>query len=200
MPMLQGMNKVLLVILSTAAMSGYSVAMAQSDGSVNEFLAYVKSTIHMPHGQADIGEARARQRCREFTVRYMDTDEMARSAAATMWSHMSTQQRSAYRSTFDARILATCLRAVREFRGKPLTLLGVRPTEGGDKLMATRVGLEDGQGRMIVWRLRNHGSRLRAVDIISDGRSTVAAAREEYARLMELRNGDIDAFIQTIRP
>jgi hypothetical protein len=38
------------------------------------------------------------------------------------------------------------------------------------------------------------------VDIISDGRSTVAAAREEYAAVLESRNGDLDAFIQTIRP
>lgn len=200
MPMLRGLTKLLLVFLSTATMSGCSVAIAQDDGSVREFLAYVRSTIHVSHDEADIGETRARKRCQEFTVRYMEMDEMARSAAAAIWSQMSAQQRAAYRSAFEARMLATCLRAVREFRGKELTLLGVRRTERGDKLVTTRVSLDERQGRMIVWRFRDGGSQLRAVDIISDGRSTVAAAREEYAAVLESRNGDVDAFIQTIRP
>lgn len=198
--MLRGLKELLLVILSTATMSGSSVAMTQGDRSVNQFLAYVRSTIHTSRDGADMDEARTRQRCQEFTDRYMEMDAMARSAAAAIWIRMSAQQRAAYRSAFDARMLATCLRAVREFRGKKLTLLGVRPAERGDKLVATRVGLKDGRERIIVWRLRNRGSRLRAVDIITDGRSTVAAAREEYAALLESRNGDVDAFIQTIRP
>jgi ABC-type transporter MlaC component len=198
--MLRGLKELLLVILSTATMSGSSVAMTQGDRSVNQFLAYVRSTIHTSRDGADMDEARARQRCQEFTTRYMEMDAMAQSAAAAIWSRMSAHQRAAYRSAFDARMLATCLRAVREFRGKKLTLLGVRRTESGDKLVATRVSLDNGRERMIVWRLRDRGSRLRAVDIISDGRSTVATAREEYATVLESRNGDIDAFIQTIRP
>lgn len=195
----RGLNSV-LVVLATMTLSGSSVAMAQSDRSVDEFLAYVRSTIHKRHGQVGIGEARARQKCRRFTVRYMEMDAMARSAAAAIWNRMSAQQRAAYRSAFDARMLVTCLRAVREFGGKKLTLLGVRRTGNGDRLVATRVGPEDGQGRLIVWRLRDRESRLRAVDIISDGRSTVAAAREEYAAVLESRNDDVDAFIQTIKP
>jgi ABC-type transporter MlaC component len=121
----------------------------------------------------------------------MSVDLMARAAVKDAWDQMTPQQRSAYQAAFHDKMVGECLRVTRENKAEKVTLAGVRDASGGDKLVSTRFGGEGEGGRVVVWRVR--GSR--AVDVVSNGRSAVLSARQEYARVLESNKGNADALI-----
>jgi ABC-type transporter MlaC component len=84
-----------------------------------------------------------------------------------------------------------CIRVTRENQAEKVTLAGVRTASGGDRLVTTRFD----SGRLVTWRVRGSSSRVKAVDVIADGRSAVLSARQEYARVLESNQGNVDALI-----
>jgi hypothetical protein len=80
-----------------------------------------------------------------------------------------------------------------------MTVLGVRTGEAGDRLLAIRTGRPGDTGRVVVWRLRpGPDHRLRAVDILLDGRSMVISMSDEARAVLERTNGDIDALLGSL--
>jgi ABC-type transporter MlaC component len=161
-------------------------ASAESDAGIDAFVAYLDSSVRVV--QSGSG---ARSRCRDLTVRLMELDTMARAALKGVWDSMSGQQRSAYRSAFHEKMTSECIRVTRENHAEKVTLAGVRAVSGGDRLVTTRFD----SGRIVTWRVRGSGSRVKAVDVIADGRSAVLSARQEYARVLESNQGNVDALI-----
>ena len=101
---------------------------------------------------------------------------------------------------FERRILSDCLRPIRDYNGEPIELVGVRPASGGEKLAAVRFGPADDPTRIITWRLHGEGADAwKVVDIIVDGRSTIANMRNEFAAVLQSQNGNIDALIEFLR-
>ena len=81
------------------------------------------------------------------------------------------------------------------YAGEKLQLAGVRPTDDGQLLATVRVGSQD-DAKLVTWRLHNSGPQIwRAVDIISDGRSAVLDAHNEFAAVLQSFGGDIEALI-----
>jgi ABC-type transporter MlaC component len=154
--------------------------------TIGEFVAYLDNSVRAIQNRAG-----AQSRCRDLTSRLMSVDLMARAAVKDAWDQMTPQQRSAYQAAFHDKMIGECLRVTRENKAEKVTLAGVRDASGGDKLVSTRFGGEGEGGRVVVWRVR--GSR--AVDVVSNGRSAVLSARQEYARVLESNKGNADALI-----
>jgi ABC-type transporter MlaC component len=172
-------------------------ASALSDSAISDFVAYISNSIRAMHAQDQAQSQRTPDRCGDFLSRVLDIETMMRAAASEVWDRMSPTQRRSYRAAFQARLVTECLRAVRRYRGEQITLAGVRSTTQGERLATVRFSLPDEPGRMVTWRLRG-SDRARAIDIITNGRSTVIAAREEQAAVLRSTNGDIDAMIQSM--
>jgi ABC-type transporter MlaC component len=133
--------------------------------------------------------------CREFLNEILDLDAMAHAVNAEIWEKMTSAQRGTFRVAFERRMIGNCVRQFDEYEGAVLQLAGVRTTESGHLLATVRVGAPD-DGKLIVWRLTGLPSdRLRAVDVITDGRSAVADASFEFAAVYQSVNGDIEALI-----
>jgi ABC-type transporter MlaC component len=109
---------------------------------------------------------------------------------------MTPSQRTAYGAAFDDRVLVKCAAIIGDYHGDKIVLMGVRPAGGGDLLATTRFGSSEA-ARMVTWRLRNGEKRV--VDVIGQGGSAVASARNEYAAVLQSNNGDIDALIAFLR-
>jgi ABC-type transporter MlaC component len=172
-------------------------ASALSDSAIRDFVAYIGNSIRSMHAQDQAHAQRTPDRCGDFLSRVLDIETMTRTAATDVWDRMSPTQRRSYRAAFQARLVTECLRAVRRYRGEQITLAGIRSNAQGERLATVRFSLPDEPGRMVTWRLRG-SDRPRAVDVITDGRSTVIAAREEQAAVLRSTNGDIDAMIQSM--
>lgn len=174
-------------------------ALAQDDEAVEDFVAFLDNTVRSIHAQSDAGSTQYHAHCHALMDRILDVDTMARSAVGAIWDRMTAQQRSSYRSAFEARISSECVRSMRAFRSQKVLLAGVRQSNGGDRMLTTGFVLENELERMVTWRLRGATQPLRAVDIIADGRSAVATARNEFLAVLESNNGNVDALIASMQ-
>ena len=167
---------------------------ARADSAIDDFVAYLDSSVRVVQNRTG-----AQSRCRDLTARLMEVDLMARAAVKDAWESMTPQQRTTYRAAFQDKMVGECLRVTRENKAEKVTLAGVRSVSGGDRLVSTRFGGEGEGGRVVIWRVRGEGSKVRAVDVVSGSRSAVLSARTEYARVLESNKGNVDALIAFMR-
>jgi ABC-type transporter MlaC component len=173
-------------------------AYAQVDQAVADFLGGLNHTVSLFAGKGSDG---AQAFCGSVINASFDFDAMARETSAGAWDRMSAPQRQAYHTAFLRRVERDCAFMSARSGGEVLRLVGTRTTDGGDRLVATQV-TEDGQnGRVIVWRVRPDArKRLRAVDVIVDGRSMAIGIHDEAKAALDRNDGNIDALIKSVAP
>jgi ABC-type transporter MlaC component len=111
---------------------------------------------------------------------------------------MSVAQRENYKKAFGERMVSECTRELADTKGDAVELAGIRSAPDGDKLATMRVGAED--TKMIAWRLHRTGTDTwSAVDVIWEGHSAVAKARDEFAAGLHGAHGNIDALLELMR-
>jgi len=171
-----------------------SPAHAEANQQVEEFLSQVNGHLAMmarqPSGGVNLG-------CTRLMASSVNIDAIAHGAAADSWPRMTPQQRVAYRSFIEHRAVRECVRQNQDHTGAPLTLIGMRQSQSGDWMLATRSS-HGGGSHNIIWRLRDDGHRLRAIDILFDGRSTMLIFREETKSLLDRYNGNIGMMVDAL--
>lgn len=187
------LRAVLFVFLSGSIQPTY----AQTDQAVLEFLNGINDKISL----FSLGgnENRSGEFCVTVINSSFDFGAMARITSVGTWDKMNPSQQRAYRVAFLNRVRRDCVYRNSDFSREPLKLVGARAAEGGDRLIATQSSKEGQPGRTIVWRTRpDSRGRLRAVDLIVDGRSLAITARDEAKAILERRDGDIDVLIKSL--
>jgi ABC-type transporter MlaC component len=157
----------------------------QTDPQVAEFLASVNRSITELAGQAG---SQASLTCGRIVASAINMDAVTRSAMGHMWDRISPQQRAAYRAAAQRWAVRDCVRRNQDNGGNPLEFLGARQGEAGERLLATR---SSQPAHTVIWRLRGSG-RVRAVDVVIDGRSMSLSLRDETKALLDRNNGDFD--------
>jgi hypothetical protein len=160
-------------------------AEAQTDPQVAEFLASVNRSITELVAQAG---SQASLTCSRIVASDINMDAVIQSALSNMWGRLSLQQRAAFRAAAQRWAVRDCLRRNQDNGGNPLEFLGVRHGEAGERLLATR---SSQPAHTVIWRLRGSG-RIRAVDIVIDGRSMILSLRDETKALLDRNDGDFD--------
>jgi ABC-type transporter MlaC component len=166
-------------------------AMAQSDSQVSEFMAAINRSITQLASRSATDAAGI---CRRITTQAVNMDAVAGNALGEISSRMSPRQRADYRTAALRWAVRDCVRMNGDNSGAPLTFAGVRRAQSGGLLLATR---SDQPPHMIVWRLSG-SDRLKAVDVIVDGRSMTHALREETAAVLNRSDQNIDMAIATL--
>ena len=123
---------------------------------------------------------------------------MAQYALGDAWPDASPSQRSAFRMAFENHVVASYLREIGSRRDKSILFVGIRPDREGQWLAATQLNDQDKPGKTWIWRLRRIGSDWRVVDVMADGTSMLYSERQEYARVFESSNRNVDAVIQFV--
>jgi len=172
-------------------------AYAESDPAIVEFVGQVSRSAQAIAVEPNQGRAYAM--CLDLLRAVVDLDAMASVASAGAWDRMNPRQQGRYRSAFERRLARDCLFRSGEYGGGALSLVGVRGGERGDRLVATRVEASGEAGRNVIWRLRSEaGGRLRAVDILLDGRSILIAMRDAAKNALDRGSGDVEALIRSL--
>ena len=188
-------------LLALLLLPGFGHAQAQPDAlpadpAVGEFLAVINRNIVALAGK---NEAQSERICAQIMASALNVDAVTISAAGRAWDRMSPQQRKTYRGAIEQRLVRDCVSRNRNNRGVPLAFVGLRTGEGGDRLLATRSGT-DTESHIVIWRLRGGAQKLRAIDILSDGRSAAISFRDETNALLDRHSDDIDSMIQAFGP
>jgi ABC-type transporter MlaC component len=173
---------------------------ARSEPMVDTFVARLDESMRSIHAQANGNADLTRAGCRDLLSRLLALDVMARATVSDTWDKMTDSQRDTFRSAFAERMASECVRSFVDYDGDAIALVGVRSPQDGDKLATVRFGSEDNDSKRITWRLRQvDGETWRAVDVISEGRSAVLTAQDEFAAVLQSNNGDVEALIASMR-
>lgn len=174
-------------------------ASAQPQASIEAFVGEIGDGLRAIRARANGDAAQILVGCRDFLHRVLNLDTMARAASEEAWNQMSASQREGYQAAFAGRLASECARELADDKGDAIALAGVRTTQDGDKLATIRVGAAD-NARMIAWRLRAAGEdKYVATDVIWEGHSAIAKARDEFAAVLQGAHGDVDAAIESMR-
>jgi len=194
----RGVGKIFLLasIFFSAALRPAS---AELDPAIASFVGGINKTISQASAGGDDGRASAV--CASLINSYFDFGALARVTSAGAWEKMTSRQRHAYRAAFLQRARRDCIYRNSSLRGEPLKFIGTRATDNGDLLVATEVSKEGQPRSVVVWRVRHDNKRrLRAVDVILDGRSLAIQARNDAKEFLDRNDGDIEALIKSLEP
>ena len=168
---------------------------AQFLPSVEAFVAKLDNATRAIHENSKKDPTLVQQGCRDLLNKILDLDTMARASNVDIWEKMTSTQRDTFRMAFERRMIGNCVQQLGGYKGESLQLAGVRGTDDGHLLATVRIGSQE-DGKLVTWRL--HGSSsdgLRADDVVTEGRSAVLDARNEFAAVLQSVNGDIEALI-----
>jgi ABC-type transporter MlaC component len=186
------------LLIALAALALPLRASAQTVAAIDAFVAQLGDGMRAIHAQAGGETEKLVAGCRDFLTRTLDVAAMAQAASEDAWTRMSAAQREDYGAGVAQRLAAECSRQLTGYKGDAVELMGIRATSGGDRLATFRLGAAD-SNRMIAWRLRAKSGQYRAVDVTWEGHSAVAKAREEFAAGLHGVNGNVDAFIESLK-
>ena len=180
-----------ILSLAYALLAAGGTAMAQSDPQVSEFMAAINSSIAE---LATRSGADAAGVCKRINMQIVNIDAIATNALGNGASRMSSRQRSDYRAAALRWAIRDCVRMNGDNNGRPLTFVGLRRAQSGGLSLATR---SDQPSHTVVWRLSGP-DRLKAFDVVVDGRSMTLALRDETAALLNRSDNNVDAAIATL--
>jgi hypothetical protein len=168
-------------------------AFAQTDSAVGDFYARLVRGVEGVAGKSGGAAVAA---CVQFFRSVADTDAFVRATAQGTWQKMTTAQRSAYRNAIEQKVAGDCARESGG-AGGAVSLGGVQPGGGSDRLVTIYLKQPNGGGLTTVWRVRaaSSGAELRAVDLIVDGRSAVSSLRDKTNAALARSSGNIDTMI-----
>jgi ABC-type transporter MlaC component len=182
-----------LLVLVTIFPMWCMCAPARADESPK---AFVDRLIEAGNGILSAGSNDdARLKCLHLLAWAFDVPAMAQYALGDAWPGASPSQRNAFRVAFESHVVASYLREVGSRHGKSILFVGIRPDREGQWLAATQLNDQDKPGKTWVWRLRRIGSDWRVVDVMAGGTSMLYSERQEYARVFESSNRNVDAVI-----
>lgn len=168
---------------------------APSTATIEAFIARLDGASRAIHENSKKDPALVREGCRALLTEILDLPAMARATNSEIWEQMTPAQREVLGAAFEHRMVSRCVRQFAQYGGETMSLAGVKSISGGDMLATIRLGQRD-DAKLVTWRLQNSGAdTLRAVDVITEGRSAVSDARNEFAAVLQSVNGDIEALI-----
>lgn len=171
-----------------ALLAAGGTAAAQSDPLVKEFVASVNRNI-TELAERSIADAGAI--CNRLITRAINIDAVAANALGDVAARMSSRQRADFRVAALRWAVRDCVRLNGDNNGAPLAFAGVRRPQPAVLLLATR---SDQPSHTVVWRLSG-SDRLKADDVIVDGRSMTLALREETHSLLDRNDNNIEMAI-----
>jgi ABC-type transporter MlaC component len=177
--------------LACLLLASGATAAAQTEPRADQFMAFVNRSLTELATRSGYDAAVV---CRRMTAQLVDIDAVATNALGDVSTRMSPRQRADYRAAAVRWAIRDCVRMNADNSGRPLTFAGLRRAQSGGLLLATR---SDQPPHMLVWSLRG-ADRLRAVDLVIDGRSMTLALREEMTSLLNRNDNNIDAAIAAL--
>ncbi|MCA8933428.1 MAG: ABC transporter substrate-binding protein [Rhodospirillaceae bacterium] len=116
---------------------------------------------------------------------------IARYAAGPAWEAADEAAQAAYLGAYGRYLNASIARRMDAYTGEIATVLGTRPIDDGDILVATRLASPGAPTRVVQWRVRLGDAGPAIVDILVDGASLVVNQREEFAAVLAGSSGGL---------
>lgn len=133
-----------------------------------------------------------------FVDRSFDVPAMAQFALGVYWRQATAPQREEFVKLYKVYFINTYSQRFRTFSGERFDVLGVRPVNGTENLVQSRiVRPAAAQPITIEWHVREQGGQQRVVDLIIEGLRLGITLRDEFSALVQ--RGGLDNLLKALR-
>lgn len=115
------------------------------------------------------------------------------------WRQMTEAQQKAFLEAFEAHAVRSYTKSIGEYTGQTLKVTDAQDAGKRGVLVTTVLQAQGAQDVRLDWLVSDRTGDLRIVDVVAEGVSLAITQREEFAAMVEARNGDIDRFIADLR-
>lgn len=146
--------------------------------------------------QSDLSAQEQAERFREIFVRDAAIEQIERFVMGVTWREMSDAQKARFRDAFLDYVANTYTDLLLDYEGQTLEVSDSRDFGKKGVLVFAKVS---GDGPVSEWLVSDRGGEgPKLVDITAEGVSLLRTQRQEFAAMLEKRNGDIDDFISDL--
>ena len=141
-----------------------------------------------PEAQAD--------RFREIFVRDSALPQIKRFVMGVAWREMSEAQKARFEQAFLDYVARTYVRLLLDYEGQTLQVIGSRDFGEKGVLVFAQARGPGVDGTVSEWLVSDRGGDgPKLIDITAEGVSLLRSQRQEFAAMLDKRNGDVDRFI-----
>lgn len=115
------------------------------------------------------------------------------------WRQMSAAQQASFLEAFESHAVRSYTKSIGNYAGQTLIVTGVQDAGKRGVLVSTALRAEGVQDTRLDWLVSDHSGQPQVVDVVAEGVSLAITQREEFAAMVEARQGDIDRFIADLR-
>lgn len=115
------------------------------------------------------------------------------------WRQMTEAQQKAFLEAFESHAVRSYTKSIGAYTGQTLVVTGAQDAGKRGVLVSTVLRADGVQDTRIDWLVSDRSGKPQVVDVVAEGVSLAITQREEFAAMVEARQGDIDRFIADLR-
>jgi phospholipid transport system substrate-binding protein len=166
----------------------------------DEAIAFVKdltADLESILKRATPGEARVG----EFLSLFRRTTALSDIGRFTMglnWRAMNDVQKQRFLDAFERYAARVYVARIGDYKGQTIEVTGAQDVGRKGVLVKSLLKSPGEEDVAVEWLVNDRNGPLQLVDIVAEGVSLAIAQREEFAAMVDRRNGDIDEFIDDL--
>ena len=185
-------------LAATATLAPLAPARATDPAAARAFIETMGEQLIEILRTAKPGAERAEE-FRDLFRRAAALPQIGRFTMGLNWRQMSEAQQKAFLEAFEAHAVRSYTSRIGDYSGQTLVVTGAQDAGARGVLVSSALRAAGVQDVKLDWLVSDRSGDLRIVDVVAEGVSLAITQREEFAAMVEARQGDIDRFIADLR-
>ncbi len=146
----------------------------------------------------ELSKDERQDRFRAILKRSFDIRVIARFALGRYWRRASKPQRKEYVQLFEDFIVQAYATRFEGYAGGGFEVGRMRPINDKERLVLSRILLDDGRKIPVHWRVRGI-EKYRVIDVVVEGVSMAITQRDEFSAIINQHGGKVDGLLVALR-
>ena len=171
---------------------------ATNDGSPSAFIKELGTAAISMVSDKELDQKARIKRFRVLLKNGFALKAISKFALGRYWKKTSPEQKERYTKLFEEYVVASYANRLREYGGETFQVTGEKMSDKTSASVSTLILRPKGEPVRVIWQVRNHGDRLKIIDVVIEGISMSLTQRSDFAAAIRGKGGDIDAFLDTL--
>jgi phospholipid transport system substrate-binding protein len=137
---------------------------------------------------------------RSIILTHFDASAIARFVVGPYWSKSTPEQQQRFEQTFEGALASIYTERFYDYDGESLQIKGTRPGSPGVAVVQTTIDTPTGtKSYDVEWMVAGEPGHERLIDVVIDGVSTSKTTQQDYASVLRVSNGDLDALTSALK-
>tara|TARA_R110000751_G_scaffold59970_2_gene125515 strand:+ start:695 stop:1321 length:627 start_codon:yes stop_codon:yes gene_type:complete len=183
-----------------AAAVGLSLPTSARAVEVGEARALIESVVGEITGLIQSGKSAEAQRLEfsEIFRRNAAVPEITRFVMGQAWREMSDAQKAKAENALVSYVGRVYAGLLNDYQGQTLEVTGAQDFGAKGVLVTSRARGASVEDSTVEWQVSDRSGSVQVVDVVAEGVSLLQTQRQEFAAMIDRRNGDVDRFLEDL--